>query len=182
MRISDWSSDVCSSDLHQVLAVSRRDQHALPPCESALTADIEEPLDLLVDATDYLHVTVLVDRAGHREILADRHLGEGGEQGGELGAGRAVAVDAAVGLLEHQAGRERQRSVDGEVAREVGGEDQNALGVEGPAQIDLALDVDHLAGTHAHPGRDATRPTGGEAAELPHAERYEERGVGDESG
>src|SRR3546814_16602026 len=103
MRMSDWSSDVCSSDL--------------------------------------LHVTVLVDRAGHREILADRHLGEGGEQGVELGAGRAVAVDAAVGLLEHQAGRERQRSVDGEVAREVGGEDQKALGVEGPAQIDLALDV-----------------------------------------
>src|SRR3546814_1904294 len=120
MRISDWSSDVCSSDL--------------------------------------------------REILADRHLGEGGEQGVELGAGRAVAVDAAVGLLEHQAGRERQRSVDGEVAREVGGEDQNALGVEGPAQIDLALDVDHLAGTHAHPGSDATRPTEGEAAELHHAE------------
>src|SRR3546814_15029469 len=63
---------------------------ARPPCESALTADIEEPLDLLVDATDDLHVTVLVDRAGHREILADRHLGEGGEQGVELGAGRAV--------------------------------------------------------------------------------------------
>src|SRR3546814_1585473 len=100
MRISDWSSDVCSSDLHQVLAVSRRDQHALPPCESALTADIEEPLDLLVDATDDLHVTVLVDRAGHREILADRHLGEGGEQGVELGDGRAVRSEEHTSELQ----------------------------------------------------------------------------------
>src|SRR3546814_18457282 len=125
MRISDWSSDVCSSDL--------------------------------------------------REILADRHLGEGGEQGVELGAGRAVAVDDAVGLLEHQAGRERQRSVDGEVAREVGGEDQNALGVEGPAQHDLAPDVAHLASTTAPTCREPTRRTQHADAESP-----EQRRVGEE--
>ena len=41
------------------------------PVRPRAVAEVEEALDLLVDAADGLHLAGLVDRAGHRERLAD---------------------------------------------------------------------------------------------------------------
>ena len=90
------------------------------------------------------------------------------QQGVELGRGGAVAVDAAVALLEDQAGGERQRLLGGEAGAEKAGQDQHALRVERARQLDLALDVDHLALAQAHAGGDAAGPAEGEVAELQH--------------
>src|SRR5690606_40393429 len=63
-----------SSDLlvveHQVPRVGLRDDHALRAVESAIAADLEEALDLLVDPADRLHVAELVHGTGHGERLA----------------------------------------------------------------------------------------------------------------
>src|SRR3546814_19567433 len=45
MRISDWSSDVCSSDLEGQIGIGQREAHG--PLFSLLEADLLEPLQLL---------------------------------------------------------------------------------------------------------------------------------------
>ena len=47
---------------------------------------------------------MLVDGTGDRQGLAQRYARQCGQQGVEFRGGGAVALDAAVGLLEHQAG------------------------------------------------------------------------------
>ena len=83
--------------------VARRDQYALPPGKARDAARVEEPFDLLVDAADRLDAAVLIDRAGHRERLIDRRLGERRQEGEKLGRRGAVAFHRAVRLLENQA-------------------------------------------------------------------------------
>src|SRR6185437_938908 len=56
-----------------------------------------------------------------------------------------VAVDPAIGLLEHQAGGERKRARSAEAASQEAAQDQHAFGMQRPAQRDLALDIDDLA-------------------------------------
>ena len=46
------------------------------PGQASRPADIEEALNLLVDAADRLDLAVLVHRSGHRQILAQRDIGE----------------------------------------------------------------------------------------------------------
>ena len=50
-----------------MLDVRFGDQHALLAGQLLGPADVEETLDVLVDAADGLDLTVLVDRAGDRE-------------------------------------------------------------------------------------------------------------------
>src|SRR3546814_6510113 len=50
MRISDWSSDVCSSDLQQVAARRAHQQRALADREAWLGADAEQAFGLRFDA------------------------------------------------------------------------------------------------------------------------------------
>ena len=64
---------------------------------------VEEPFDLLVDAADRLNFAMLVHRSGHRQILPQRDVRQRRQQGIEFGGRRAVALDAAIGLLEHEA-------------------------------------------------------------------------------
>src|SRR5512139_3690372 len=101
---------------HQMGHVGGGNQHALLAAEAALGADVEVALDLLVYRADRLHPAELVDRAGHRQRLPDRHIRQRRQQRGELGHRGAVAFHLAVGLLEHQARRQRQRLFGG-VAR-----------------------------------------------------------------
>ncbi len=63
----------------------------------------------------------------------------------KLGQRGAVALDPAVGLLEDQARRERQRLVPRIARREESRKDQHALGMDRAAQLHFALDVDHFA-------------------------------------
>ena len=96
---------------HQVLHVGGRDQHALLAGQSRAPADVEEALDLLVHAADRLHLAVLVHRAG------DRSAAGSARRRARRAARTARPSEAlspstrAVGLLEHQARRERQRLV-----------------------------------------------------------------------
>ncbi len=109
---------------------------------------------------------MLVDRAGDREGLLDRDFRDRGQQRVELGRGRAVAVDAAIGLLEHQAGQQRHRRVERIAAGQQPPQDHDALGVERPTELHLSLDVHHPALPHAYAGGDPARAPEGECAEL----------------
>src|SRR3546814_4754170 len=53
MRISDWSSDVCSSDLRALLrqGVAHRTADLCPACGSAGPADADQQRPIQVDAT-----------------------------------------------------------------------------------------------------------------------------------
>ena len=68
----------------------------------------------------------------------------------QLGERGAVALHAAVRLLEHDARRERQRYVRRVARAEEAHEDQHALAVNGPAELHLALHVDDLPAAEAH--------------------------------
>src|SRR5690606_37348576 len=81
-------------------------------------------------------------------------------------AGRAVAVDATVRLLENEARPQGYRPVEGVARGQVARQDQHALGMERAAQFDFAFDVDHLARTRAHPRGDAAGPAEGEISDT----------------
>ena len=59
---------------HQVRDVGGRNENSLVVGKAAGLADVEEALDLLVDAADGLHPALLIHRAGHRQRLLDRDL------------------------------------------------------------------------------------------------------------
>ena len=155
---------------HQMLDIRLRDQDALRPRQAALLANIEEALDLLVDPADRLNLAMLVHRSGHRQILPQRHVRQRREEGVEFGGRRAVALDAAIGLLEHQAREQRHRGIERVSAGQKAGQDQDALGVQRPAEFDFALDVDDFSAAGSHLAGDAGRPPKGKSAELGDAE------------
>src|SRR5262249_27108688 len=118
-------------------------------------------LDLLVDPADRLDLAALVDRTGNGERLRDRCLGERRQQGEEFGGRGAVAVDAAIGLFENEAGVQRQGPVEAKAAAQKAGKDQDPFRMQGSAERDFALNVDDLAAAQAHPRGDAARDTKG---------------------
>ena len=61
---------------HKMLDVGVRDQYALRSRETTRSADVEEPLDLFVDAADRLYVAELVYRAGNRKVLSQGRVGQ----------------------------------------------------------------------------------------------------------
>src|SRR3546814_5907438 len=81
MRISDWSSDVCSSDLEQIVDV-RRDQKATSEALNALeelvrrfpdskyARDAELKIDLALDHLAGKHMEIGRFYQGHSEYLA----------------------------------------------------------------------------------------------------------------
>src|SRR3569623_1229202 len=150
---------------HQVRHIARGDQHAVLARETAHGADVEKTFDLFVDAADRLDLAVLVHRARYRQGLFDRHLRQRGEQRIQLGRGGAVALHFPIRLFEHQRGRERQGEIRGITPAEKTREDQHALCVDRAAQLDLALDVDHLTFTESHACADAVRHTEIDVAE-----------------
>ena len=118
-------------------------------------ADLEEPLDLLVDAADGLDLALLVERAGDGQVLPEGDPGEAGQDGVDLRRRGAVAVDARVGLLEGQGRGEGERLLLGVFPAEVAAEDEDALVVGAAAHVRFALDVDDAGPAHGGPGRDA---------------------------
>ena len=94
---------------HQVGDVGARHQHALRAGQADRLAHAIEALDLLVGAADRLHRSVLIDRTGDRQVLANRHTAQRREQRVEFGRAGAVAVDSRIGLLEADARGHRDR-------------------------------------------------------------------------
>src|SRR5690606_36484194 len=131
-------------------------------------AGIEEALDLLVDASDDLHLPVLVHRAGDGERLLDREPRDRRQQRARLGDGSAVAFDAGVGLLEDEGRMDRQRRLLRVARAEIRRKDQHAFRMDRAAELDLALDVDDLAVADPHVGRDAGRLAELKAAQAEH--------------
>ena len=78
---------------HQLVHVGGRNQNALLAAQAARLADVEEAFDLFVDPADRPARAELVDRAGDRQALLDRRVGERREQGAQLGERGAVALD-----------------------------------------------------------------------------------------
>src|SRR5207302_2348070 len=94
MTVLSRRDDVATQ--HQMLDVARRNDHALAASEPGDATTVEKTLYLLVHPADRLNLTALVDRAGDGEALPDRRLGQGRQQGEQLGGRRTIAVDAAI--------------------------------------------------------------------------------------
>src|SRR3546814_5250046 len=89
MRISDWSSDVCSSDLNVLAAVALPVAHAAPVV-AGIPGDVVErllfgdaPAALADDDGDLALVVELLRLAGreHRLLVRRLRIGEAGEDG-----------------------------------------------------------------------------------------------------
>jgi len=109
---------------------------------------------------------VLVDGARDAEFLTYRHAGKGRQERDQFGQGSAVPFDPAVGLLEDEAGGERERLVGEKSLGQEAGEDHDALGVDGTTELGLALDVQDAAPSHADPRGNAYRMAKGHLADL----------------
>src|SRR3546814_5469920 len=72
MRISDWSSDVCSSDLDQMHSISATSSSATPtmfhadPASCTLTVPLRAPIDDIVEAIG-AHGSRIVEK--HEQII-----------------------------------------------------------------------------------------------------------------
>jgi hypothetical protein len=94
---------------HEVPAIGLGNDHPLRARQAERLTCVEEPFDLFGDGADGLDMPDLVDGPRHGQILAQRDVREGAQQATHLGAGRGVAIDAPVALLERNGGREGQR-------------------------------------------------------------------------
>ena len=162
---------------HQVVEVPPRNQDSLPPRQPPRRARVEKAFDLVIHPADRLDLPLLVDRAGHGEVLAEGEAREGGQQRVDLRAGGGVPIDAVVRLLEAEAGGKSQRLVAREAVAKEAGKDQHPLVVCRAGEARLALDVDDSLPPHADRGGDASGPAevmvpdlvDGEAVHLPGA-------------
>src|SRR5882672_455805 len=91
---------------HQVFNIFGRNHDALAPGKSLHAADVVETFDLLINSADRLDLAMLADRARNGNVLPDGQSRESRKQSVDLGRAGAIAVDAAVGLLEADAGGE----------------------------------------------------------------------------
>src|SRR5438552_15141035 len=107
--------------------------------ETPRLAHKEVTLDLLVHSADRLNVAALIDRSRDRDALIDGELPEAGEHRVQLGARGAVAVDAAVRLLEGQPRGERQWLPLPVFPQEVAPEGGHALATAWPREKGLQL-------------------------------------------
>ena len=99
----------------------------------------------------------MAHRAGHGQIQPHRHVGQRGKQGDELRAGGRVALDARITLLEIERAGKHQRLLAGEHVRQKAFEDHHGLGMDGPAELGFAFQVDDAFMPHAHRTGDAVR-------------------------
>src|SRR3546814_964446 len=127
MRISDWSSDVCSSDLldqdHELVAAEATDR--VDPPQRALEAPRDGHQQLVADAVaegvvDRLEVVEVEEHGGHRGAVAlgstEQLLSSVADQGPVRQAGELV-VERLVGELGGALGHELQRPVAGAAER-----------------------------------------------------------------
>src|SRR5262245_604482 len=81
---------------HQVLHVGDGDEYPLLSRQPLSSTDVEKAFDFLVDAADDLHLSILVDRTGHRHALLDGQIRQGREESIELGGGGAIPLHPAI--------------------------------------------------------------------------------------
>ena len=115
----------------------------------------KKPSTFSVTGADRLHMAELVDGAGYREVLTQRHARESAQETAHLGGGGGIAVDAAIALFEGDRRGEGQRMAGLEQVAQQAAEDVEALGMDGARQFGLALDIDH-AGAAGSRGRGDT--------------------------
>ena len=60
---------------HQIFHVGLRHHHALRAGEALDAADVKEAFDFFVHAADGLNIALLVDGAGHGDVLTQRQAG-----------------------------------------------------------------------------------------------------------
>ena len=101
--------------------------------------------------------------------LVDPDVGQRAQDREELARARAVAVDLAVALLERELRAQAERPLLPEHAREVAAQDGDALGVDAPAELRLALDVDDPLAADADDRGDAHRLAELDVAGAEHA-------------
>src|SRR5712671_5272646 len=85
---------------HQIFNIFGRNHDALAPGKSLHAADVVETFDLLINSADRLDFAMLADRSSNGNVLPDGQSRESRKQSVNLGRAGAIAVDAAVGLLE----------------------------------------------------------------------------------
>ncbi len=149
---------------HQIGRVALGNDHTLIAGKAKVTAGVEEPLDLLVHATDGLDVAELVDGTGHGDGLFERHPGQGAEQAADLRARGGVAVDAAVALLERHGRAEGQGMLRLEQMPQAAAENMKPLGVDGTRKRGRAFDVDQPRPAGSDGGGDPRREAIGNGA------------------
>ena len=140
---------------HQVFHVRLGNDDPLFAGQTAHDASVEKAFDFFVHAADRLNLSELVDRPRHRQRLLNRQAGQRGKHGVQFGGGSGIAVDLAVRLLEHQGGGHRQRGVLRVFRRQERRQNQYAFRVNGTAQFDFALDIQHVALADARQAGDA---------------------------
>src|SRR5579875_498307 len=153
-----------------MLYIGLRNQHSLRAAQTSCLADIKETLDLLVYSANRLHQPMLVDRSGHRQILAKRNFGKSRQDGIKLCRRGAIALNAGIRLFKYQTRRQRHRCIQRIPAGEKAGKDQHPLGMQRPAELNLPFDVYNLAGSWANPAGNAGRPPKAVSAERDHAQ------------
>ncbi|MNJ38278.1 hypothetical protein D3C77_331210 [compost metagenome] len=139
---------------HQGGDVSFRNDRALLTRQASRFTEPEEAFDLLVDPSDRLYFTKLVDRTSDGETLLERSFRQGRDQRASLTQRGTVTVHVTVGLFQGNTRRNRQRELLGIATAQVSGEDHHPLGVNRLAEVDLTLDVDDATATGVHRCRD----------------------------
>src|SRR5690606_15340399 len=108
-------------------------------------------------AADCLHLSALVHRSRDRQRLLYRHVRDARKQRNGFGAGRAVALDHAVALLERKTRRQRQRRFLGVAVDQEALQSEDGLGVDRPGESCLALEVDEALTADADSRGDTRR-------------------------
>src|SRR6266850_2183320 len=142
----------------EVAHVRRRNQYPLLSRQPMCPADIEKPLDFLISPTDRLHLSPLIHRAGHGEILAHREFCQTREQSVEFGRRRTVAFNAGIRLLETQTGREGEGLVLTVTVAQIPRENKQSFVMNRAAKTGFPLDVDDTSLTHRDTSRDSRWP------------------------
>src|SRR5262249_24842334 len=153
---------------HEVLDVRARHHHALASGQADRLAHAEIALDLLVGAPNGLHVSVLIDRTGHRQFLPDWNAGQRREQRVELSGTGAVTIDSRIGLFEANRRRHRDRLHLPESGAQKSAQDHHALVVGGAGEARFALDVDDARLPHRDGRGDPRGPAEAVAADIEH--------------
>src|SRR3972149_5508814 len=139
-------------------------------------ADVVDPSPLFVHAADGLDLAALVHRSGDGNPLVDRRAGQFTENRVQLGGGSGVTLHLVIALLEGEGRGQAQRPFLRISPSEIGAQDIDALGVDAPRQLGLALDVHDAAGADERAGGDTVgaavgvvaQRMHGQAVDLPH--------------
>ncbi len=113
---------------------------------------------------------MLVDGAGHGNVLPQGQTRQRGGERVDFRRAGAVTIDSGVGLLEADAGGQREWFILRELAAQVAGDNVHAFVVEAAAEIGLALNVDQARFSKRCGRGDAHGLAKGVSADFEHAQ------------